>query len=180
MWFRNSIPQFWLTPMVKVNWMKHKVFEVPAKRWIFHSNIVPWNVYAAHILKRRKLEQRIWLGLEVLKIPGMAILIWTLTKSKTKPFGIEICCILNFDLLPNLIFDHIPIFCFNFVINFLVLWPVYIIIDQFPLLAISWNSLKVCPLIFWSNGTPYDSFWSTWYLVGSVWSLVLSNEQVGL
>ena len=118
---------------------------MPAKRGVFHANIDPWNIYPTHILQRWNLKQRVWLLLEVSKIPRVvsirliALLILH-AKSVTKSLCVEVCSIFYFDFLTNLILNHVPVAWFNFFINFLVLRPVNISVICLSLMC---NFLKL-------------------------------------
>ena len=130
---RNSIPKLWLSPMTVINWWKHKIFKMPTKCWVFHSNIDPGNINSRHVIYTFKLEQWVLLILKITEIPLIVNIIFLFTlnnflifcsKSTTILICIQISCIFNLIVWSNLIFHIVPIFILNFVIYFLIITPI--------------------------------------------------------
>ena len=149
--FWNSIPKFGFTPVVVIDRGEHQVLKVPAKRGVFHPNVNPRNIDSAHIFESRNLKKRVWLLLEIRKVPwvvdiSLITLLVPHSKSISKSFGIEVRCILYFDFLADLILDHVPVFSFNSIIYLLIIRPVNVSIDFLSVLSDLSKLLKGVPL----------------------------------
>lgn len=146
---RNSIPKLRLSPVAIIYWRKHEIFKMPTKGWIFHSYVYPWNIYSRHIIYTFKLKQWILLVLKIAKIPLIIYIIFLFrlnnflvfcSKSTSILICIQISRIFDLKIWPNLIFNIIPIFFFNFFIYFLIITPIKKSILSFIVIS---NALKL-------------------------------------
>jgi hypothetical protein len=129
---RNAIPQFRLAVVAVINRWKHHVLKMPTERAIFHTNIHPWDVYAAHVLTVWELQNGVMRLLKVGQVPrvvhilGLVVILDRLLlhpEPISKLIRVQVSSILYSLVWPSLVLYHVPILVFKVWENFFVVIP---------------------------------------------------------